>query len=144
MGPIMVMNEADQAVSHSGLVWVVEDEPDAAALASELCALNGQQARTYADGQAFLDALRTGDPPAVLVLDWRLERGLAAPLFMAARHREPGLPVIFWTGSQRNALPQMIHGDARARIVDKASGAVAFEEALRWALEMADIGPQGA
>jgi len=131
----------DPAGPEADTVWVVEDEPEAAALAAELCEINGTHARTYRDGQLFLEALRTRDRPAVLVLDWRLERGLSAPLFMAARHREPNLPVIFWTGSQRNALPEMIHGDPRARIVDKASGAVAFEEALRWALRTAGISP---
>lgn len=128
----------------AGVVWVVEDEPAAADLAADLCALNGTEARTYRDGQLFLEALRTDDRPAVLVLDWRLERGLSASLFMAARHREPGLPVIFWTGSSRSALPGMIHGDPRARVVDKAGGADAFEQALRWALEAAGIGWPGA
>jgi CheY-like chemotaxis protein len=131
----------DQATTEADSVWVVEDEPAAATLASDLCAMNGVRARTYRDGQLFLEALRSDGRPAVLVLDWRLERGLSAPLFMAARHRQPNLPVVFWTGSQRNAQPQMIHGDPRARIVDKAGGAEAFEEALRWALHAAGIGP---
>jgi FixJ family two-component response regulator len=121
----------------------VEDEPAAAALAVDLCELNGTRADVYRDGQLFLDALRT-QRPAVLVLDWRLERGLAAPLFMAARHREPGLPVVFWTGTAADALPQMIRQDPRARIVDKAEGAAAFERALRWAMESAGIGPSAA
>ena len=121
-------------------VWVVEDEPAAASLAAELCAMNGAAAQTYRDGQLFLDALRSEHRPSVLVLDWRLERGLAAPLFMAARHREPGLPVVFWTGSAATALPQMIREDPRARVVDKADGAAAFEAALRWALGLAEVG----
>jgi CheY-like chemotaxis protein len=121
-------------------VWIVEDEPAAAALAADLCALNGTRAEIYRDGQLFLDALRSHDPrPSVLVLDWRLERGLSAPLFMAARHRAPSLPVVFWTGSAANALPQMIHADPRACIVDKAQGTEAFEHALRWALDLAGI-----
>jgi len=142
--PTPMTLDHDPATPKAGTVWVVEDEPAAAALATELCEMNGTRARTYRDGQLFLEALRTEERPAVLVLDWRLERGLSAPLFMAARHREPNLPVIFWTGSQRSALPQMIHGDPRARIVDKASGALAFEETLRWALRAAGIGPTDA
>ena len=138
-------DRADRAGRRAaGVVWVVEDEPAAADLAADLCALNGTEARTYRDGQLFLEALRTEDRPAVLVLDWRLERGLSAPLFMAARHREPGLPVIFWTGSARSRLPEMIHGDPRARVVDKAHGAEAFERALRWALTTAGIGHPGS
>jgi FixJ family two-component response regulator len=120
-------------------VWIVEDEPAAAALAADLCALNGTLAYIYRDGQLFLDALRSESRPAVLVLDWRLERGLSAALFMAARHREPTLPVVFWTGTTADALPQMIRQDQRVRVVDKAGGADAFEVALRWALNQAGI-----
>jgi len=122
-------------------VWIVEDEPAAAALAADLCALNGTLAYVYRDAQLFLDALRSESRPAVLVLDWRLERGLSAPLFMAARHREPTLPVLFWTGTAADALPQMIQQDPRARVVDKAHGTAAFESALRWALDLVGIPP---
>jgi FixJ family two-component response regulator len=122
----------------TGAVWIVEDEPAAAALAADLCADNGARALLYRDGQLFLEALRTEARPLALVLDWRLERGLSAPLFMAARHREPSLPVVFWTGTAAVALPKMIRDDPRARIVDKASGAGGFEDALRWALEASE------
>jgi DNA-binding NtrC family response regulator len=115
-------------------IWIVEDEPAAAALAEDLCADNGAAATLYRDGQRFLEALRSSARPLALVLDWRLERGLSAPLFMAARHHDPALPVVFWTGTAAMALPQMIRDDPRARIVDKASGARGFEEALRWAI----------
>jgi len=128
----------------SAAVWIVEDELPAAALAADLCALNGTLAYVYREAQLFLDALRSEARPAVLVLDWRLERGLAAPLFMAARHREPTLPVVFWTGTAPDALPQMIQQDPRARVVDKANGTAAFEGALRWALDLAGIGPPAA
>lgn len=117
-------------------VWIVEDEPAAAALAADLCALNGAPAVLYRDGQLFLEALRADERPRVLVLDWRLERGLSAPLFMAARHRAPHLPVVFWTGTAAIALPQMIRADPRVRIVDKAGGTRAFESALAWALRL--------
>jgi DNA-binding NtrC family response regulator len=120
-------------------VWIVEDEPAAAALAADLCALNGTLAYVYRDAQLFLDALRSESRPAVLVLDWRLERGLSAPLFMAARHREPRLPVVFWTGTAAHSLPQMIQQDPRAQVVLKSDGTGAFETALRWALELAGI-----
>ena len=60
---------------------------------------------------------------------------------MAARHREPALPVLFWTGTAANALPQMIQQDPRARVVDKAKGTAAFEDALRWALDLVGIPP---
>src|SRR2546430_17222603 len=89
-------------------VWIVEDEPAAAALAADLCALNGTLAYIYRDAQLFLDALRSEARPAVLVLDWRLERGLAAPLFMAARHLAATLPVVFLTGTADDTLAHLL------------------------------------
>lgn len=124
-------------------IWIVEDEPAAAALAADLCADNGARATLYRDGQRFLEALRSRARPLALVLDWRLERGLSAPLFMAARHRDATLPVVFWTGTAAMALPQMIRDDPRARIVDKASGAGGFEDALRWAIAAGRPGSRG-
>src|SRR5206468_11635507 len=97
--------QAPELLPPQGAVWIVEDEPAAAMLAADLCSLNGTRAEIYRDAQLFLDALRARPRPSVLVLDWRLERGLSAPLFMAARHREPSLPVVFWTGSAASALP---------------------------------------
>jgi DNA-binding NtrC family response regulator len=119
-------------------VWIVEDEPDVAELAVDICALNGAAAAVFPDGQTFLAALRSAQAPRVLILDWRLERGLSAPLFMTARHHRPGLPVIFWTGTASSALPTMIRDDPLAVVVDKADGADTFESALRSALAIAE------
>ena len=114
-------------------VWIVEDEPDAAALAAELCESCGAEALVYRTPLPYLVALRSAPAPRAVVLDWRLERELSAALFLATRHRYPGLPVIYWTGST-DALPGTVRDDGSTRIVDKADGAAAFEGALTWAL----------
>ncbi len=134
----MIQFKVESPVRSVLTVWIVEDEPAAAELAADLCALNGASASVYPDGQAFLAALRGAQAPRVLVLDWRLERGLSAPLFMSARHHRPGLPVIFWTGTPASTLPSMIRADPLAIVVDKADGTAAFEAALRAALSLAD------
>ena len=113
--------------------WIVEDEPDAAALAAELCASCGAEPLVYRTPLPFLVALRSSAAPDAVVLDWRLERELSASLFLATRHRYPTLPVIYWTGSI-DALPGMVREDRCTRIVDKADGAAAFEQAHAWAL----------
>lgn len=123
-------------------VWIVEDEPAAAALAADLCEASGAAATIFRIPLTFLSALRLGPPPAAVVLDWRLEHELSAALFMAVRHRHPRLPIVYWTGSPRDALPAMIRDDRDTVIVDKAAGTAAFEEALGWAIdEEADAGP---
>jgi CheY-like chemotaxis protein len=116
-------------------VWIVEDEPAAATLAAELCEQVGAAPTVYRSPLPFLAALRASTPPAAVVLDWRLEHELSAALFLATRHRYPHLAVIYWTGSPVEQLPAMIRDDERTRIVDKASGTVAFETALGWAFE---------
>jgi DNA-binding NtrC family response regulator len=115
-------------------VWVVDDEPAAANLAAELCEQGGAVPTVFRAPLPYLSALRDAEPPAVIVLDWRLEHELSAALFLATRHRHPRLPVVFWTGSAPESLPAMIRADERTRIVDKAAGTSAFEDALAWAL----------
>lgn len=114
--------------------WVVEDEPAAAALAVELCQTAGVEATVFRAPLPFLAALRSATLPDLVVLDWRLERELSAALFLATRHRDPALPVVYWTGTT-DALPGMIRDDAHTRVVDKAAGSRAFEAAVSWALD---------
>jgi DNA-binding NtrC family response regulator len=114
-------------------VWIVEDEPAAATLAADLCGTSGAEASIFRIPLTFLTELRLGPAPAAVVLDWRLEHELSAALFMAVRHRHPRLPIIYWTGSPRDALPAMIRDDGTTVIVDKAAGSASFEQALAWA-----------
>jgi DNA-binding NtrC family response regulator len=114
-------------------VWIVEDEPAAAALAADLCRGAGIEATVFPTPLPFLAALRDDSPPSAVVLDWRLEHQLSAALFLATRHRYPAMPVVYWTGSPTDQLPAMIRADGSTRVVDKAAGSVAFEAALEWA-----------
>ncbi len=115
--------------------WIVEDEPAAASLAADLCEANGTSASVFRLPLAFLAAMRAGPAPDVVILDWRLENELSAALFMATRHRNPRLPIIFWTGSGTDGLPSMIHDNGYTRVVDKAAGTSPLEDALAWALD---------
>jgi CheY-like chemotaxis protein len=119
-------------------VWIVEDEPAAAALAAELCESSGAESTVYRSPLPFLSALREAVPPAAIVLDWRLEHELSAAIFLAIRHRHAQMPVIYWTGSLAESLPSMIRDDPRVRIVDKADGTAAFDRAIAWALDAVD------
>ncbi len=115
-------------------VWIVEDEPAAAALAAELCRGSGVEPTVFRTPLPFLAALRAEYPPAAVVLDWRLENELSAGLFLATRHRFPAMRVVYWTGIPADLLPGMIRADSSTRIVDKAAGALAFEAAVHWAI----------
>jgi CheY-like chemotaxis protein len=118
-------------------VWIVEDEPAAASLAADLCSIGGASTRLFPDALTFLTAMRADPAPQAVILDWRLEHELSAALFLATRHRFSRLPVIYWTGSSRLALPAMIRDDPWTTVVDKADGVRAFERALSWAQEVA-------
>lgn len=115
-------------------IWIVDDEPAAAKLAADLCAARGAAAAVFRAPLPYLTALRSVEPPAAVVLDWRLENELSAALYLATRHRYPRLPVIYWTGSITSTLPDMVRGDAMTVVVDKAEGSAPFERALSWAL----------
>lgn len=115
-------------------IWIVEDEPSAAELAADICEARAVDAQVFRSPLPFLRAFRDWPAPSAIVLDWRLEHELTAALFLATRHRFPRLPVIYWTGSDRDSLPAMITDDPMTRVVEKTAGAVAFESALKWAL----------
>jgi CheY-like chemotaxis protein len=132
--PTAVSERAPADPAGERQVWIVEDEPAAATLAAEMCEQVGAAAVVFRAPLPYLAALRTDAPPAAVILDWRLEHELSAALFLATRHRHPRLPVVYWTGSAPESLPGMIRADSRARVVDKAAGTAAFEEAVGWAL----------
>jgi DNA-binding NtrC family response regulator len=122
------------------LVSILEDGPTLGELAAELCRRLGFRVLTYTTPSLFLEAV-AADPPAVMVLDWRLRDQLGAAAFMAVRHRYPRLPVVCWTASPAWRLPQMIREDPMTQVVDKAAGAIGFESALRQALAVEDPEP---
>ena len=117
----------------AGNVWVVDDEPAAAALACEMCDSAGLQPTAFRDAVSYLGALRGPTAPGAVVLDWRLEHELSAALFMATRQRYPTLPIIFWTGSELGSLPLMVHHDPNVRVLAKSGGSAEFDAALVWA-----------
>jgi CheY-like chemotaxis protein len=120
-------------------VWIVEDEPAAAALAADICEAGQVRPHVFRSPLPFLRAFRDRPAPSAIVLDWRLEHELTAALFMATRHRFPELPVIYWTGNERGTLPAMITDDPLTLVVEKTDGAGAFETALEWALRRRPI-----
>lgn len=127
----------DSVGSAGSAVWIVDDEPQAAQLAADLCEAAGVPALVFPAEQPFLTALEDEWTPAAVILDWRLERQLSAGLFLAARHRYGDLPVICWTGTDPDALPDVIRDDPATLLVGKADGVTAFEDALAWALRRA-------
>jgi DNA-binding response OmpR family regulator len=113
-------------------VAVLEDDPQLADLAVELCARAGLSAEAYSSPAAFLGEVSL-TPPRLLILDWRFERELGAAVFMTVRHRFGNLPIVCWTAAPASDLPAMVVDDPRVRIVSKSGGIEAFEAAVRWA-----------
>jgi DNA-binding response OmpR family regulator len=113
-------------------VVVLEDDPQLAEIAVELCERAGLTAETYTSPTAFLDDALVR-PPRLLILDWRFERELGAAVFMTARHRFGDVPIVCWTATSAADLPAMVVDDPRVRVVAKSDGADAFEAAVRWA-----------
>jgi FixJ family two-component response regulator len=115
-------------------VAVLEDDPQVAALAVELCREMGLQAASFPAPAPFLAAYQL-QPPRVVVLDWLLEREIGSAVFLAVRHRFGDVPIVCWTGMEPALLPDMVADDARTQVVAKAAGAAPFQNAIRWALD---------
>jgi FixJ family two-component response regulator len=115
-------------------VVVLEDDPQVAALAVELCREMGLQAAPFPAPAPFLAAYAL-QPPRVVVLDWLLEREIGSAVFLAVRHRFGDVPIVCWTGMEPGLLPDMVADDARTQVVDKAAGVAPFQDAIRWALD---------
>jgi FixJ family two-component response regulator len=115
-------------------VAVLEDDPQVAALAVELCRELGLQAASFPAPAPFLAAYEL-QPPRVVVLDWLLEREIGSAVYMAVRHRFGDVPIVCWTGMEPALLPDMVADDARTQVVAKAAGAAPFQNAIRWALD---------
>jgi FixJ family two-component response regulator len=115
-------------------VVVLEDDPQVAALAVELCREMGLQAAPFPAPAPFLAAYAL-QPPRVVVLDWLLEREIGSAVFLAVRHRFGDVPIVCWTGMEPGLLPDMVAVDARTQVVDKAAGVAPFQDAIRWALD---------
>lgn len=115
-------------------VWIVEDEPNVAQLAAEICESVGALPTIFRAPLSFLLALRGPSMPAAVILDWRLTNELSSGLFLATRHRYRGMPVIYWTNSPEG-LPAVVREDALTRVVDKQGGIEPLQRALGWAFE---------
>lgn len=117
-------------------VAVLEDDPNLAELAVELCDRMGLSAATYRSPAGFLGEVGH-HAPRLLILDWRFERELGAAVFMSVRHRFGDLPIVCWTATAITDLPAMLVRDPNVRIVQKSRGIGAVEAALRWAISVA-------
>jgi DNA-binding NtrC family response regulator len=121
-------------------VAVLEDDPQLAEIAVELCGRVGLSAETYTSPNRFLGEVRAA-PPRLLILDWRFERELGAAAFMSVRHRYGNVPIVCWTATRASDLPTMVVDDPQVRIVPKSDGIESFEDAVRWAAALQG-GPQ--
>ena len=86
-------------------VLVVDDDEDIRDTIQSLLQLRGFAVETAADGLAGLERMRSGPPPAVVILDFMMPR-MNGEEFRAAQLREPALaavPVVLLTGAGETA-----------------------------------------
>jgi len=119
-------------------VAVIEDEREPGELALEVCQRMGLSARQYRTSAAFQAAFAERRPDLV-ILDWRLEREVAAAVYLALRHRFEALPIVLWTGTGEHDLPRMVARDPHTSVVPKPSGLEALEAAIRGAFAPAAV-----
>ena len=114
-------------------VAVLEDERELADLAVEVCRQLGLTASVFRTAAAYNETF-AGRRPRLVILDWRLDREVAAAVYMALRHRFDDLQIVLWTATGERELPGMLGADPRTRVVRKSSGLETLEAALREAI----------
>ncbi|MEO6799832.1 MAG: response regulator, partial [Rhodanobacter sp.] len=104
MGPIQVSSESDgdgKAVRHTGMILVVEDEPDLRELLGSILKSRGHQVAVAADGPAALDWIAKGGvQPDLILTDQNLPRGITGLQLIVSLREKLGrdIPAIVLTG----------------------------------------------
>ena len=117
------------------MILVVDDEADLAATVTRLLGRHGHRAIAVGSCDAAQAAIRSGETPALVVLDLRLPDGDGLEVVRAARARVPPIPTIVMTGhaspaTQRAALAAGAFAFL-AKPFTTASLVALVEEALR-------------
>ena len=90
-----------------GVVWVVDDSPLEAEVASSLLA-HAYEVSTFNDGPTVLERLAAGGRPDLLVLDWHMPdmSGLEVCRFLRQEYDQVSLPILVLTatGGQRDII----------------------------------------
>ncbi len=136
--PARIVRAAGRDASELPDVVVLEDERALADLAVEVCGHLGLRAVVFRTSAAYSGALGARRPRLV-ILDWRLEREVAAAVYLALRHRFHDLQIVLWTATGERELPGMLGADPHTRVVRKSSGLDALEMAIREAIAVAPV-----
>jgi CheY-like chemotaxis protein len=134
--PARIVRSAGRGEPELPDVAVLEDERELADLAVEVCRQLGLSAGVFGTPAAYNVAFGQRRPRLV-ILDWRLDREVAAAVYMALRHRFGDLQIVLWTATGEGELPGMLGADPHTRVVRKSSGLVSLETALRDAIAAA-------
>lgn len=115
----------------SGLVLVVDDDPDVRAVAAGFLADAGYAVREADDADAAL-AILQGEPIELALVDYAMPGGSGVELVRQARERRPNLKVVYVSGNTLALEPDRLGGDATLGKPYAASALLhAVQKALR-------------
>jgi len=101
-------------------ILVVDDDEDIRDSISSLLQLRGYSVDTAADGADGLERMRSGAPPALVILDFMMPR-MNGEEFRAAQLRDPALaaiPVVLLTGAGEGAVAGRVPVERIAKPID--------------------------
>lgn len=105
---------------HRPWVLVVDDDEDIRDSIQSLLELRGYTVGTAADGASALARMRSGPPPALVLLDFMMP-GMNGEDFRAAQLRDPALatvPVVLLTGAGERAGAARVNVERMAKPID--------------------------
>ena len=85
-------------MAQAGTILVVDDDPQVRATIVRALEELGYQTGEAADGAAALAALRSSEPPSLVILDYVMPGMDGAETARAIAAIDPGLPIVFSTG----------------------------------------------
>jgi CheY-like chemotaxis protein len=130
-GPEIVTREPAGLQTGSGVVLVVDDDPDVRGIATEMLRDAGY---TVSEAGSGPDALKVlgGAPVSVLLVDYAMPVMSGAELVRLARQSHPWLAIVYLTGNADPLDSEMVHkGD---QIVTKPYSSAALLGAVQQAM----------
>jgi CheY-like chemotaxis protein len=128
---------AGRSAAHfgSGLVLVVEDDPDMRVLAIAQLERLGYAVRSAGNGPDALDMVDQNPDAVLLLTDLTLPGGFnGRDIAQEALKRLPHLKVVYMSGYSQEAANLSSRPDAHIRLLQKPYGLSELTEALRYAL----------
>lgn len=130
----MPNNQDDNNKNHSGIIFIVDDDPDVRRALRRLLTTVGVKVETFATAEEFLSSGHSRSP-GVLILDLRLPGMNGAELQQALAASGSTLPIVFMSAYEDHGVRQEVMDRGAVAFLQKPVDERTLLEAIRKACE---------